>query len=164
MAKFALRRRKELLAYFDVRIHRAADIEEEEHLDAIAPLGHEVRVEPPGILRGALDRCIEIELLGHAFASESAEPSECDLDVARVELDRIVEIRERPLIPDLDRASAAAALLTDANAFGVVAVRAERTRARGADPLRPALMTRALLGEPLSQRLHELVPSAKGFD
>src|SRR5207248_3365850 len=116
------------------------------------------------ILRRALDGCVEIELLGHALACEAAKPSERDLDIARVELDRVVEVRERPLVPDFDRASAATALLADANAFGVVAVRAKRPRTRGADPFRSALMALALLGEPLPQRFHELVPAAQGFD
>ena len=48
-------------------------------------------------------------------------------------------LRKRPLVPDLDRAAVAAAVLPDADAFGVVAVGAERAGAAGADPLRAAL-------------------------
>ena len=87
-----------------------------------------------------------------------------DLDVARVELDVAVEVAEAALVPDLDRAAVAAALLADADALGVVAVGAERAGAAGADPLDAAGVARLLLREPLLQRLHQLVPAAQRLD
>ncbi len=92
-------------------------------------------------------------VLGHALAREPAQPAQRDLDVARVELDVAVEVAKRALVPDLDRAARAAAVLPDPDALRVVAVCAEGTRAAGADPLRPALVPLALLGQPLLQRL-----------
>src|SRR6266567_1277862 len=122
-----------------------------------------MQIEPAGVLRGAVDGRIEIELLGDTFPGEAAKPPQRDLDVARVELDRVVEVAEGPLVPDLDRAAASAALLADANALGVVAVGAERARSRRPDPLRPALVPRALLLQALLQRLHQLVPASERF-
>src|SRR6185312_3475368 len=98
-----------------------------------------MHIEPAGVARSALDRRVEIELVGHALPCEASQSPQRDLDVAGVDLDRVVQVAERALVPDLDRAAAAAALLADAYALGIVAVRAERTRAGGADPFRPAL-------------------------
>src|SRR5205823_5401477 len=115
MAKFGPRGREQFLAELDVRIHRAADVEEQQHFDAIAPFGLQLQVEPAGIFRGAFDRAVEIELLRHAFAREAAQPSKRDLDVARVEVDIAVEIAEAALVPDLDGAARAAGVLSDSN-------------------------------------------------
>src|SRR6202007_2981065 len=105
VAKLRLRRGKELLAYLNVRVHRAADIEEQQHLDPVPPLGNEVQVEPAGIFGGAFDRRVEVDLLRPAFAREAPEPPQRDLDIARIELDRVVEIAEGPLVPHLDGAA-----------------------------------------------------------
>ncbi len=51
-----------------------------------------------------------------------------------------------------------------ADALGVVAVRAERARAAGADPLVAARVAPFLLREPLLQRFHQLVPAAQRLD
>jgi len=106
------------------------------------------------------DNVLKVELLGHPFAREAAQPPQRNLDVARVELDRVVEIPKSPLVPDLDCAPVAAFFLSDANALGIVAVGAERARSRGADPFRAALVPAALLLESLFQGFHQLVPAA----
>src|SRR5438552_10129754 len=161
VAELALCGGKQFLAYLDMRVHRAADVEEEQDLDAVAALGDEVQVEPTRILGGPFDGRIEIELLRDAFAREASQASQRDLDVARIELDRVVEIAEGPLVPDFDGASVAPAFLPDADAFRVVAVRAERARPGRADPLRAALMAATLLLQALLQRLHQLVPTTE---
>ena len=109
VAELGLGGREQLLADADVRVHRAADVEEQQHLHAVAPLGLQLDVEPAGVARGALDRPRQVEFLGHALAREAAQPTQRDLDVARVELDVAVEVAERALVPDLDRAARAAA-------------------------------------------------------
>ena len=143
-----------------MRVHRAADVEKQQNLDAVAALGDEVQVEPARVLGGPFDGRIEIELLRDAFAREASQASQRDLDVARIELDRVVEIAEGPLVPDFDGASVAPAFLPDADALRVVPVRAERARPCRADPFRAALMATALLLQALLQRLHQLVPTA----
>ena len=67
------------------------------------------------------------------------------------------------LVPHLHRAVVAVLLLADPHAFGIVAVRAERRGAGGADPFVAALVAALLLFEALAQGLHELVP-AHGLD
>ena len=147
-----------------MRIHRAADVEEQQHLDAVAALGPQLHIEPSGVARRALDRRVEIELVGHALPREAPQSPQRDLDVARVDLDGVVQVAERALVPDLDRAAAATALLADAYPFGVVAVGAERARARGADPFRSTLVPSALLVKPPAECLHQLIPAAESGD
>src|SRR4051812_44518432 len=101
---------EQLLAKPDVRVHRAADVEEEEQFHRIVALGPELDVEP-ALARGAVDRAVHVELVGRAFAGEAAEAPERDLDVAGAELDRAVEVPELALVPDLDRRAVAAAFL-----------------------------------------------------
>jgi hypothetical protein len=105
-----LRRREQLLADPDVVVHRAADVEEQQHLDRVAPLGNELQVEPAGVARRRLDRAVEVELLGRALAGEAAQAPQRELEVARVELDGVVEVAELALLPHLDRAAVAALL------------------------------------------------------
>src|SRR6478672_1841915 len=119
-----------------MRIHRAADVEEQQNLDPVPALRPHLNIQPAGVARRPLDRRVEIELVGHPLACEAPQTAQRDLDVAGVDLDRVVEVAERALIPDLDRAAATAALLADAYSLRVVAVRAKRTRAGGANPFR----------------------------
>ena len=122
------------------------------------------RSSQPAFFAVDRDRVVEIELLGHALARKLAEPPQRDLDVARADLDAVVEVPEFALVPDFHGAAMLRFFLPDADAFRVVAVRAERARARGADPLGAALVPPLLLFEPLLQRLHELVPAAERLD
>src|SRR3954453_11061463 len=154
---------EQFLAEPDVRVHRAADVEEEEQLHRIVPLGAHLDVEP-ALARGAVDRAVHVELLGGALAGEAAEPPQRDLDVPPAELDRGIEVPELALVPDLDRQSVAPALLADPDAFRIVTVGAERRGSRGPDPLAPALVPPLLLLEPLLQRLHDLFPRAERAD
>ncbi len=39
MFEFAARGREQFLDHFDMRIHRAADVQKQQHLDRVAPFG-----------------------------------------------------------------------------------------------------------------------------
>src|SRR5262249_51749002 len=110
-----------------------------------------------------LDGGVEIKLVRRAGTRELAQASQRNLDVADAELDIAVEIPELAAVPDLHRAVVAVLLLADADAFGILAMRAERRGAGSADPFIAALVPALLLLEALLQRLHELVP-AHGLD
>src|SRR5579875_510398 len=99
-------------------------------------------------------------------SSSSAAPSRAQrhLDVARAELDLVVEIAELALVPHLDGAVVAILILADADALGIVAIGAEGRGSRRADPFRAALVPALLLGEALAQQLHQLVEPAQGGD
>ena len=114
-------------------------------------------------MRRLANGAVEIEFVGRARARELAQAAQRDLDVARADLDVAVEILEGALVPHLHRAVVAVLVLPDAHARGVVPMGAEGRGARGADPLRAALMALLLLGEALPERFHELVP-AHGLD
>src|SRR4051812_43656879 len=126
-----------------MRVHRAADVEEEEQLHRIVPLRAHPDIEP-ALARGAGDGLVEVQFLGRAFPGEAAQAAQRDLDVAGAEFDLVVEIAEFALVPDLHRA-ALASFSADPDALGIVAAVAERGRAAGADPLAAALVAPLLL-------------------
>ena len=106
-----------------------------------------------------LDGAVEIELFRRARARELSQAAQRQLDVARAELDLVVEILELALVPHLDRAEIAVLVLADAHAFRIVAIGAVRRGAGGADPFVAALVALLLFGEALAQRLHAIFPS-----
>src|ERR1700733_6912479 len=147
--ELAFCRGEQLLGLFHVPIHRAANVEEQQHLDGVAAFGPELDVDI-AFVRGRPDRTVQIELFGHALAGESPKPSERQLDVPRSKLRVAVKVLELPAVPDLDGAGPAAFVLADAHALGMVAIGAERRRPACADPFRTALMAALLLGEALA--------------
>ena len=74
--------REEFFADADVVVHRAADVEEQQHLDGVVTFRTHVQVEPAGVARGAGDRAFEVEFVGSALAGETAQAAQRDLDVA----------------------------------------------------------------------------------
>jgi hypothetical protein len=108
-------------------------------------LGAHHDVEPAGVARRGGDGAVEVEFVLGAFAGEAAQAAQRDLDVARAELDRVVEVAVLAVLPDLDRRAVAGRLAADADALGVVAAVAEGRGAAGADPLAAALVAFLLL-------------------
>ena len=102
-------------------------------LTALCRSGRSFRSSQPAFARGCADRAVEVEFLVCAGTGEAAQRTQGELDVARAQLARVVEIAELALLPDLDRA-ALVRFAADANAFGVVAGMAERRGAAGTDP------------------------------
>src|SRR5580704_5671698 len=157
------RRREQFFGRLDVPIHRAADVEEQQHLDGVVALRPHQNVEI-ALMRGALDGAVEIELLRRAGAGEFAQAPQRDLDVAGAELDVAVEIAELALVPHFYGAEIAVGVLADAHAFGIVAVGAKGRRACRADPFLAALVTAFLLGKALAQRLEQFFQAAQRLD
>src|SRR5580700_7321430 len=92
------------------------------------------------VVGGLPDRGVEIEFVGRAGACEFAQTPQRNLDVADAEFDIAVEIPELAAIPHLHGAEISVLLLTDADAFRMIALRAERRGSCRADPLVAALM------------------------
>ncbi len=161
--EFGLGRAEQLLAELDVRVHRAADVEEEQHLHGVVPLGDQLQIEIALVGR-VLDRAGNIEFDLGTFARPFAQTPERHLDVARAEFDGIVEVLVFALVPDFDGLAVAALVLADAHAFGIVAHCSERRGAARADHLVAAFVALLLLFEALLQRLHELFPAAQRLD
>ena len=153
---------EQLFAQLDERIHRTADVEEQQQLDRIAPLRAHMDIEP-ALLGGAFDRGVEIELVLRAFTGKAAQATQRHLDVARAQFLGAVEVLELALVPHLDR-TLVSAFAADPHAFGIVARIAEGRGAAGSDPLVAALVTLFLFLEPLLQRLHDLVPVTQRLD
>ena len=154
------RRREQFLADADMRVHGAADVEEDQHLHGVAPLRHQLHVEP-ALARGGADGVGQVEFLGRALARELAQPPERHLDVAGAEFHRVVEIPELALVPHLDGGVVAVPVLSDAHAGGIVAMGAEGRGAGSADPFRAALVAALLLLEALLQLLQNLLEAAQ---
>src|SRR3979409_2789748 len=91
--------RKQFPGRLNVPAHRAADVEEQEHLHGVVALRPHQDVEI-ALVRGALDGAVEVELLGRAGAGELAQAPQRDLDVAGAELDLVVEVLELAPVPD----------------------------------------------------------------
>ena len=155
-------RAEQFLGDLDERIHRPADIEEQQQLDRIVPFGPHPDVEP-ALFGSAVDRCIEIELVGSTFARKPAQAAQRHLDVARAQFLGVVEILELALVPHL-HCTLVLAFAADPHAFGVVARIAEGRGSPGADPLVAALVALFLFLEALLERLHDLVPVAQTLD
>src|SRR5690606_34617231 len=158
------RRGKELLGLLDVVVHRAADVEQHQHLDRVVALRDHLDVEIARVSRRRGDGVVEVELFLGAFAGELAQPAQRDLDVARAQLDAVVVVAVGALLPHLDRGAVAGRRSADADALGVVAAIAERRGSVGAQPLVAALVALLLLLEDLAQPLHQLVEAAQGLD
>ena len=163
MLKFCARGAKQFLHHLDMRIHRAAHVEKQQHLDRIAPLGAGFDVKI-AVFGGGADGAIHVKLVCRAVARPSAQALKGDLDVARAQLDIVVKIAKLALVPDLDRALMARFVLTDAHALGVVAMGAKGACAGGADPFAAALMAALLFLEALFEGLHQLIKAAKRLD
>src|ERR1700751_5759277 len=123
------RRRKQLLANPNVVLHRPAYIEKQQQLHSVAPFGHEFEIEQARVVRGGLHGAAVIALFGGPLTCKFLQPPQRKLDVARTQLDGIVEIAKLAAVPDLDRTPVAPLLLTDAHAFGIVPI---STEGRGA--------------------------------
>ncbi|MPN44179.1 hypothetical protein SDC9_191740 [bioreactor metagenome] len=84
-------------------VHRAADVEKEQHLDRVVAFRPQVQVEPAAVAGSAGDGAVEVEFARRALAGEAAQSAQGDLDVAGAEFDLVVEVAVGALFPDLDR-------------------------------------------------------------
>ncbi|MDT4879093.1 hypothetical protein FQZ97_1147350 [compost metagenome] len=64
---------KQLLADLDVRVHRAADVEQQQQLDRVASFRAHLDVQQATVFGGVIDGAIEIQLVLGALASELAQ-------------------------------------------------------------------------------------------
>mgnify|MGYP005605756533 CR=1 FL=1 len=78
----------------------------------------------PAMLGGGFDGAVQVKLVSSACAGKFAQAAQRNLDVARAKLDRVVEILEFTLVPNLDGAEIPVAILPDAYAFGIIAISA----------------------------------------
>src|SRR5579863_5427732 len=162
--EFAARSRKQFLAGLHVIVHRPADVEQQQHLHYIVPLRLHPDVEPSARARSGIDGVRERELIGGPAAGKAAQAAHRHLDVARPQLDFVVQVRELAPIPDLHRASIAPTVLTYPHAFRVEPVGTEGRGPRRSYPLAAALMPLVLLFETLLERLHQRLPAAQRLD
>jgi hypothetical protein len=71
--EFGARGREQFLAHFYVVFHRAAHVQEQQHLYRVVPLRHHLDVEPAGVPRGRADGVVQVQFLGRPLAGELAQ-------------------------------------------------------------------------------------------
>src|SRR5690606_2194545 len=155
---------EQFLADLDVGVHRTADVQQQQELDRVASLRAHLDIAQTAVLRGVVDGAVEIALFGRAFTCELAQATQGDLDVARAQLDLIVEVLVFALIPHLGGLALALAGIADANAFRVVAAGTERAGTAGTDPLVAAGVLFLLLLEAFLELLDQLVQTTEALD
>ena len=74
---------------------------------ALRRSGTSLRSSKPALRAVAVDGAVEVQLFRRAFARETAQPPQRHLEIARAELDAVVEIAIVARIPDLHRAPVA---------------------------------------------------------
>ncbi len=161
-AKLGARGGEQLLADPHMVVHRAADIEEEQHLDGVLAFPAGLHVEET-FAGGGRDGLRQVELLRGAGAGETAQLAQRDADGARADLLAVVKIAELAAVPHLHGAAVLAGA-ADAHAFRVVAAVSVGRGAAGADPLAAALMAPFLLLQTLLQLLHQLLEATDRLD
>src|SRR3546814_21042745 len=123
---------KQLLTYSYVGIHRSAHVEKEEQLHCIMPLRAHAYLEP-ALPRCAVDRPVDIQFAGRAFACEAASAAQCALDVARAKLTLVIQLGELQLVPYFDCVLVPPPSAAP-NAFRILAVFSVRKFAAGPMP------------------------------
>ena len=139
-----------------VRVHRAADVHEQDHAD-VGLLGRAHRnLELAAVFRGLGDGLVEVELDVRPHARERAELAERHFDLPHVEHEvgpvRLVATR----VGHAERA-ASSAVRADTKARWMRAARAEGASAAGSDPAVAAVVSLLLLAQALLEKLAELI-------
>ena len=123
----------------------------------------QANIQHAAFARGGRDRAIEIQLLGRAFAGETAQPAQRNLEIAWAEFGIGIEIAVDALIPDLGR-HAPATLRADTDPTRMEAAGSERARTTRANPTVAARVALLLLLKPLAELLNEFFKTTEGFD
>src|SRR3546814_18446583 len=89
LLELGARRREQLLGDADVVVHRAADIEQQQHLHLVVAFRHHADVEPAGIGGGRLDGVGQVELETGALAGDLAQAAPCRSEESSVGTERI---------------------------------------------------------------------------
>ncbi len=139
-----------------VRVHRAADVHEQQQADVVAARRAEDQLDLAGVAAGLVDGLVEVELRLLSLAGELAQAAQRDLHRAHVERVVGAVVLEAALLGDLHR-RAALALAADADAGRMLAAVPERRLAAGADPLVAAVVALVLLLQALQEAAHQLV-------
>ncbi|MNL40195.1 hypothetical protein D3C87_1625260 [compost metagenome] len=164
MLELGLAGREQFLADLHVRVHRAADVEQQQQLHRVAPFRAHLNIQQTGVLGGVVDGAVNIQLFRRALTSEFAQSAQGDFDVARAQFHRIIEVLVLALIPDFHGFALALASIADPNAFRVEATGAERASAASANPFVAAGVAFLLFFQTLLELFDQFVEAAEGLD
>ena len=159
MLEFGPGRSKQGGHFADVVVHRAADVQKQQQFGGFAQLRAENQIQQAAVTGGAAERGVQVQPVAGTLAGKRPQPAQGNLHVARAQLCACVQVAEFALVPHLDGAPVARAILADADTGRIVAIGTERAGAAGADPFVAALMPLVLLGQPFLERAHQLIPA-----
>jgi hypothetical protein len=151
-----VQRREETAHRRVIRIHRAADVHEQQHTDVVLPRRAEDQLDLAGVATRLVDGLVQVELGLRAGPGELAEALQRHAELADVERDVGAVVTEAALLGHL-HGRAAPALPADADPRRVLAAVAVGRLAAGADPAAAAVVALVLLRERLEELPHELV-------
>ena len=103
-----VQRGQQLAHRLEVRLHRAADVHEQQQAHVVAPRRAEDQLDLAGVPAGLVDGLVEIELGGVAAARQLAQAAQCHAQLPRVERHVGAVVLEAPLFGDLHRRAALA--------------------------------------------------------
>ena len=127
------------------------------------PLGHHFNIQQTGVTGRGLNGVVEVELFRRPGSRKFSQPAHRNLDVARTQLNAVVEIFEISPIPNLHRALVFT-LAADADPLGVIAVVTEGRGTLGANPFVTAGMAFFLFFKALFEFLDQLFQATQTLD
>lgn len=105
--EFAAHRAEQGFHRVDVVVHRAADVQQQQHLGAVVQSGVVAQVQKAGLAGGGGDGGVDVQFFGGAVAGKLAQPAQGDFHAARAQLAVAVQIAKFALIPHFDRPAVA---------------------------------------------------------
>src|SRR5258708_4112936 len=100
--------REELLTECDVRLHRAADVDQQKHAHLGASLRAQLDLELAAIFCGGIDRPLEIELGQRPFAHKGPQSAQRELNLSNVEVEIAAQRGKIPIARSCHRAATTA--------------------------------------------------------
>ena len=116
---------EQALAELGVRIHRASDVHHQQQFDPVALLGSEDQVDVSAGTSAPVDGGVEVELVRHSLALESAQPPKSEAHLPGVEDSAAAQVAEAPASGNLN-GRAPATGTANANSCRIRAAMAER--------------------------------------
>src|SRR3954451_17382051 len=157
-----LRRGEEPLADVAVRVHRPADVEEEQNTEVRTARSAHLDLQLTRAARRRVDGAGKIELVLRSLANVGAQPPQGDLDLPRVERHVRAKLAEPAPLRERHRAPAARRSFTDADSARVLSTAPIRRGPARSHPFVAAIVAAGLLGEPLAE-LPSHVLEIEGF-
>ena len=75
MLELAAAGREKFFTAADVVVHRATNVEQEQHFDCVVALRAHFQVEPAGVARCSGNRAVQVKLFGRTLPGKATQPA-----------------------------------------------------------------------------------------